>query len=134
MKEENMEIARHAFYVFELEESESLISLTWTERTADMTDADFKDALLQFANQVVNHRIRRCLIDVRNFGHTMSDTVDSWRIAEIIPRYRKAGVEKFAFVVPGGADAAAVTKPGEPFLTRFCGSLESARAWLLGTA
>jgi hypothetical protein len=40
-----MEVSRHPFYVFDLDEHASLMSFVWTEKSVAMTVDDYKDAI-----------------------------------------------------------------------------------------
>ena len=44
-----MEVSRHPFYVFDLDEHASLISFVWTEKSVAMTVDDYKDAIREYA-------------------------------------------------------------------------------------
>jgi hypothetical protein len=44
-----MEVSRHPFYVFDLDEHVSLMSFVWTEKSAAMTVDDYKDAIREYA-------------------------------------------------------------------------------------
>jgi hypothetical protein len=62
-----MEVSRPAFHTFDLDEEASLLSFDWTEKSAGMTDADYKQALREYASLVLKRRVRPALIDLREF-------------------------------------------------------------------
>jgi hypothetical protein len=130
-----MEIARHPFYTFKFEEALSLLSFVWTERTSEMTDRDYQEALRAYARVMIERHARRGLIDLRCFRRRVGDDLMSWRVKEIIPLYHQAGLEKFAYVLPAGVpappdDAPATAETGERFRTKRFASEEAAVFWL----
>ena len=129
-----MEIARHAFYVFDLDESASLISFVWTEASAAMTVHDYKDAIREYARLVLQHRARRSLVDLRKFRYRVED-VGSWWVDEIAPLYNQAGLERFAFVLPESEqvqpdEGPAQAEASQNFITKHFGSVQAAISWL----
>jgi hypothetical protein len=97
-----------------------------------MTDEDFKADLTRFAGHVEQRRARGILVDVRRFRHTMGPGVQEWRVRNISSRYDAAGVRRFAFLFPPGAQIPPPmnqSSEGESFLTRAFISQEEAVAW-----
>lgn len=130
-----MEVSRHTFYVFDFDEQKSLLSFLWTERTVAMTDDDYKEALGEYAHLMAKLRARRGLIDLRKFRHRVGEGLMAWRASEIVPLYHRAGLEKFAYVLPAGVqappdDTPAKAEAGEKFLTKRFGSEQAAISWL----
>jgi hypothetical protein len=125
-----MEISQSPFYVFDFDEHASLISFVWTEKSAAMTVDDY-------ARLVLEHRVRRGLVDLRKFRYRVEeqDAGVSWWADEIVPLYNQAGLERFAFVLPEGEqapsdEAPATTEEGEKFLTKQFAAKQAAIAWL----
>ena len=134
-----MEVSRHTFYVFDLDEHASLISFVWTEKSVAMTVEEYKDAIREYARLVLKHRARRGLIDLRQFRYRLEDpdAVGSWWADEIVPFYNRGGLEKLAFVRAEGEEAPSDETPteaqaGEKFVTRQFGSEQAAISWLTG--
>lgn len=127
-----MEIHRNDFLVMSHEPESKLILLRWLERTAEMTDENFKDALDRFAGFAEQYGAKSLMVDVAKFRHSPSAEVGKWRDATIIPRYNKAGIRKFAFVTgkQGAPPPPGPPRAGEAFVTRFFGSETEARRWL----
>jgi hypothetical protein len=124
--------------VFDISEPASLLSFIWTEKTAAMSEDDYKQALRLYANLAVKHRVRRGLIDLRKFRFPVAEALMSWRAREIVPLYHQAGLEKFAYVLPDTAaqpeERPARAEPGEQFLTKRFRSEIAAMAWLTAAA
>ena len=132
-----MEVFKHAFYAFDLDEQASLLSFNWTEKSADMTDDDYKQALREYARLVVKLRARRALIDLQKFRYHLGDTdgLGAWWANEIVPLYNHAGLVKFAFVLPEGEQASpnetpAKAEEGQKFLTKHFVTKQAAISWL----
>src|SRR5262249_38677981 len=132
-----MEVSRHAFYAFDLDEQASLLSFNWTEKSAGMTDDDYKQALREYARLVLKHQARRALIDLRRFRYRLgdSDALGSWWANEIVPLYNQAGLEKFAFGLPEGEQApsdetSSNAEEGSTFLAKQSGTKQAAISWL----
>jgi len=132
-----MEVSRHAFYAFDLDEQASLLSFNWTEKSTGMTDDDYKQALREYAHLIVKHRARLALIDLRKFRYRLRDAdgLRSWWANEIVPLYNQAGLEKFALVLPEGEQAPpdetpAKAEDGEKFPTKQFDTKQAAISWL----
>jgi hypothetical protein len=137
----NMEVSRRQFYVFDLDEQDSLMSFVWTEKSAAMTVDDYKDAISDYARLVLEHRARRALVDLRKFRYRVEDAevLGSWWADQIVPLYKQAGLEKFAFVLPEGEqpppdETPARVEAGETFITRHFASQQAAMSWLTADA
>ena len=132
-----MEIFRHTFCAFDLDEQASLFSFNWTEKSAGMTDEDYKQALREYAGLILKHRARRGLVDLRKFRYHLADAdgLASWWANEIVPLYNQAGLERFAFVLPEGEqappdEAPAEAQEGQQFLTKQFATRQAAISWL----
>ncbi len=86
--------APNDLWTISYDEAVSSAKTDWTEKTAHMTDADFKDALSQFANHVEEHSARCLLVDVQRFKPVLSEEIGQWRDSAIIPRYNAVGIQK----------------------------------------
>lgn len=77
---------------------ERLVELTWLPETRGMTDRDFKDGILAFAECALQHSARRLIIDMREFGYRPSSEAQVVRVEVVVPKYVKAGVKKIAWI------------------------------------
>jgi hypothetical protein len=128
-----MELYKDDYSIIAHDADTGILTLTWTARTANMTDEDFKRTNMEFAEQSVKQNSPRLLVDVREFGHTFGAALGEWRLKNIIPKYHQAGVEKFAFVhgsdFPEPPDGK--KEEGENFVSRHFASEAGAKAWLM---
>ena len=129
-----MKIHEDPLFTFELESEPGILRFLWTEKTAHMTDEDFKRALSLYAHYAAKHRTSSLLVDVRNFHHKLGPEIGKWRSEVLVPRYEAAGVKKFAYVVGGDApmppNNSSMAAKKEAFETRYFRSPEEAEAWL----
>jgi hypothetical protein len=107
------------------------IELNWKSTTSSMTGDDFKAALERLATHIREQAATGTLIDLRTFGFTSTPELDQWRREQIIPAYNAAGLKRFAYLLPPGADY----RPGgsgdtDAFSTDYFDDSEQARAWL----
>ena len=117
------------------DESTQIIGIDWKEATSSMTDEEFKAELTSFAGQVEQKKARGILVDVSRFRHKPGADVQPWRVKNISNRYSAAGVGRFAFLFPEGAQIPPMmnqSSPGENFLTQSFTSRKQALAWLCG--
>ncbi len=128
-----MNLARNDYWTMDLDDSGTTVDLTWTAATAGMTADDFKEALATFAGLAEERDTPGLLVDVRQFGFQMTPDLGEWRVTDIVPRYNAAGVKRFAYVFPTGAETPPESQyPGEDFQTGYFTSTGDARAWLAG--
>lgn len=115
------------------DESTRIAAIDWKEATSSMTDDEFKAELTLFAGQVEQKKARGILVDVSRFRHKPGPEVQPWRVKNISNRYSTAGVGRFAFLFPEGAQIPPMMNQsslGENFLTRAFTDRTEAAAWL----
>ncbi|MGH3037266.1 MAG: hypothetical protein ACRDMU_08805 [Gaiellaceae bacterium] len=97
------ELDRDEYGVIRHDREQGILELEWLESSATMTDDDFKRSMQRYAGLAAEHSTPYLLVDVTKFRHSMGEGVAAWRDAHIIPAYNRAGVKKFAFLLPAGA-------------------------------
>jgi hypothetical protein len=115
------------------DEKSRTIAIDWKEATSTMTSEEFKADLTLFATHVESKKAAGILVDVSKFRHKMEPEVQPWRVKNISPRYSAAGVKRFAFLFPAGAQIPPMmnqSSPEEKFLTRAFDDVQRAEAWL----
>lgn len=119
----------NSLYAFELEGP--TLAFRWTPATAQMSEEDFKDALMNYAGFALEHRPTGLLIDTRRF-HFPHDTPGAWRDAHVLPRYLRAGASRMAYVLPEGAGPSLPPpRATGDFREAFFVDEGAARRWLL---
>ena len=112
-----------------------IIGIDWKEATSSMTDEEFKAELTLFAGHVEQKKARGILVEVSRFRHRPGPDVQPWRVKNISNRYSAAGVRRFAFLFPEGAQIPPMmnqSSPDEKFLTRALTDRTKAVVWLGG--
>ena len=110
-------------------EDSNTLELIWLSGTSDMTDHDFKIVNEKFANAAVEKKAANLYVNLRDFKHTFSDSLASWREEVILPKYHEAGVTKFAFLHHPEFEAPPSRNHKENFETKHFGSDEDAKKW-----
>ena len=115
--------------------SEGVLEIRWVDATAGMTTNDFNQWLTQFATDIARLGRKLALVDAVQFRMAPDKMDGAWRDASIIPRYNKAGVRRFAFVMP--PQMPLIGTPPAPegpagFPTGYCGTRADALTWLAG--
>ena len=117
------------------DEGTRIIGIDWKEATSSMTDEEFKAELTLFAGHVEQKKARGILVDVSRFRHRPGPDVQPWRVKNISNRYSAAGVRRFAFLFPEGAQIPPMmnqSSPGENFLTQAFTNRQQGVEWLGG--
>jgi hypothetical protein len=109
--------------------TERLVELTWLPGTKGMTDQDFKEDLIVFAEAALQHRASRLIIDMRQFMGRPSEEVGAWRDDVIVPKYEKAGVKKIAWIWPGVSSDE--TGTGAAYQQRYFEGRDEAVNWCM---
>jgi hypothetical protein len=119
------------------DENPRIIGIEWKEATSTMTSEEFKTELTIFAGHVEEKKAPGILVDVSSFRHKMEPEVQQWRVKNISTRYTTAGVQRFAFLFPSGAQIPPMmnqSSPEETFLTRAFNDIQQAEDWLTGVS
>lgn len=123
------------FFKIFWDQSSGIISIDWKEATSAMTDEEFKAELTLLAGQVEQKKALGILVDVSGFRHKPGPDIQPWRVKNISNRYYAAGVRRFAFLFPDGAQVPPMmnhSSPGENFLTQAFTNRQQAVMWLGG--
>lgn len=93
-----MKIYESTYYSFELNEKHIIVR--WKDSTEQMSYQDFKDALMNFAGYVIEHKMLNVIIFAENFKFRNPPEEAEWRKNEYAPRVAKIGQVKQALVMP----------------------------------
>ena len=116
------------------------IELRWLEEANVMSEEQFRAAIERLAGLLERDRPPHVLVDMSSLEFRPADDFDQWRQTHIIPRYNKAGVSKFAFILPKGV--AHTVESGTPpavegsaqFQTGYFSSRDGVMSWFAGSA
>jgi hypothetical protein len=123
-----MTIYESTFYSFEL--SEKYLIVRWKDNTDQMNYQDFKDALMNFAGYVIEHKILNLLIFAENFKFRQPEEEPEWREKEYYPRIKKVGDVKQALVMPEEVLQYVEDEIDSVVPVRYFSNESEARAWL----
>ena len=90
------------FGVISYDDARKILELRWFAATESMTDDDYMGWLERFAVSAEQHHVQFIVIDTLAFKHHPGAHTGPWRDEHIIPRYNRAGVKKFAFLLSPG--------------------------------
>lgn len=128
-----MKIYESTFYQFELEDN--CLIVRWKDNTGQMTYQDFKDALMNFAGYVIEHKMLNVLIFAENFKFRQPEEEPTWRNEEYAPRVTKVGKVRQALVMPEEFLQYVTDEVGatDKVHSRYFANESEARAWLDGS-
>ncbi|MBL7992213.1 MAG: hypothetical protein JNN25_12325 [Candidatus Kapabacteria bacterium] len=115
-----------------------ILEIHWTPQTERMTNEEFKEALLIFAELSEKMYTRGIFVNVLQNRHVLTPDLQAWHDANIVPRYAKAGIVKMAFLAPpssltrSSSEAAFEEKRAKELLqVLFFEEEEAAKSWLV---
>jgi hypothetical protein len=121
------------FGVMLYDDAKKILELRWFADTESMTEDDYMGWLERYAAATEKHHIPFVLIDTRAFRHHPGEHTGPWREKHIIPQYNRAGVKKFAFLLPEGAAPKTEPMPegSAQFPTGYFDSREQINRWFM---
>ncbi|OJJ20416.1 hypothetical protein BKI52_18330 [marine bacterium AO1-C] len=72
----------------------------WKEQSQELTEAQFKDILIQLQSAIFSHPATTLLLDVRLFKFVIEPEVQEWVSAYVMVNYTKNGITKIASILP----------------------------------
>jgi hypothetical protein len=121
------------FGVMLYDDTSNILELQWYPATEFMTDDDYMGWLERFAVSAEQHHVQFVVIDTLAFKHHPGAHTGPWRDEHIIPRYNRAGVKKFAFLLsPRTAPKTEPASEGQAqFPTGYFDSREQIDQWFI---
>jgi hypothetical protein len=92
-----MKLYESTYYTFSLD-GDTIIN-RWSANTAKMSYQDFKDALMNLAGYINEHKSKKILIDTSNFQFALPDENIAFRNEEFYPRITKVGTNRQALIL-----------------------------------
>ena len=119
------------FGVMIYDDARNILELRWFAETESMTDDDYMRWLERYAAAAEQYHVPFTLIDTRAFQHHPGAHMGPWREEHIIPQYNRAGVKKFAFLLPAGTVPKTEPMPegAAKFPTGYFDSREQIERW-----
>ena len=121
------------FGVMLYDDTRNILELRWLAETESMNDNDYMRWLARYAAPVEQYHVPFTLIDTRAFHHHPGAHTGPWREEHIIPQYNRAGVKKFAFLLPEGSAPKTEPMPegSAQFPTGYFDSREQIDRWFM---
>ena len=119
------------FGVMSYDDDRGVLELRWFAETESMNDDDYMGWLERFGVSAEQHHVQFIVIDTLAFKHHPGAHTGPWREEHIIPQYNRAGVKKFAFLLPAGTAPEAEPMPEGAawFPTRYFDTRELIDRW-----
>lgn len=122
----------------QLHEAEKMLEMQTLPSSNFMSDDDFKDIMLRYAELMEQHRCQRLLLDTSQSAFTTSPELQRWTAENIAERTLRAGLRRTATVLPKDIFAAVsleqlmdekeIAQSG--MAIRYFGDRDEAIAWL----
>ena len=93
-------VLENEFVMMYLDESKKLINDVWNEKTADLTDKQFRDILSEWLNLVIANDVELSLIDARKMRFMVDPELQAWVAAEINAPAQQHSLKKAATLLP----------------------------------
>lgn len=77
----------------------SLLTITWTTQTMNMTEDDFKQVLLEILAFIKKNKVEWYLADTQEFKFSIIPEVQDWTNTHFLPQIFELGVKKMAIIV-----------------------------------
>jgi hypothetical protein len=133
-----MEIYRDKYRIIDFEETTQILRVVWFESSEEMTEEEYIRFSHETPSYVEKYNANKVIMNTENFKFVVVPEIQNNLNKEVIPRYLKAGVSRFAFILPSEIfaqvsiqqaidDSSSAVKQG----IRYFGDEQTAYAWLL---
>ena len=127
-----MELERTTWWVISADVPRGVIRLTWLSANAPVPDRDFMAALERLGDLAAERASTELLEDLRALGRQLSPDLGRWIDEELVPRYQRQCIAKWAFVTGSEPSANQSIVNGTP-ARRFFATEAAAKTWLART-
>lgn len=76
------------------------LEFTWNELTAEMTEDEFKEIMLEYASFVEKYHPKRLLLDALENKFLLTPAIQEWTDKNIFKRTYDAGLRRNAYIYP----------------------------------
>lgn len=132
-----MKIYESSFLVLEFFEPYAMLHFTWSPRTDQMTDIEFKEEFLKYQSVVIQYKIKKILVDAVHQKYIIAPSMQDWINTEIFPSLLASGLRKVAILIADDLisqvsnEQAMEEDTGLKFDTKFFENKDFAMNWLL---
>ena len=125
------------FFLLKYDEELSIFENLWSESNL-LTEDDYKNELLNYANLAVKHKPRNYLVNSPDFAFTATPELQLWTVENVFPKTMHAEAKKMAIIVASDIFAQVsieqtVEEGAEltnQVITRYFDDYQAAMAWL----
>ncbi len=133
-----MQLYISKFVEISLSDSNLIIINDWFDTTMEMTDEQYQNEMLKFAELAVLHNPKYHLIKSINFLYAISLEMQDWTNNTIFPQLQEAGIKKIAFLVSAeliaqlSIEQTLEESNASAFEVKYFDVEDDAKNWLLG--
>ena len=106
---------------------DGVLFLKWKSSTRNLTNDLFKKEAKKFVNVVKDSKSNRIIVDMRDFGYSLTEDDIAWRKDNVIKAYNQMRVKRFAFI-----ELTPKVKQDDPkntFVTKSFSDKQTAKEW-----
>lgn len=128
---------KNIFGEHQLDLENKLLTQIWKNESLEMTEADFKEIMIEYRDLILEHKPNKILIDSLHMNYTLVPEMQNWINTEVGSKVLEYN-EKIAFVMPSDffeqvsiqQSMDDVKKIGK-HSTEYFDNIEEAKSWVL---
>lgn len=131
-------VLENEFVIMYLDEDKKLLNDVWNEKTADLTDDQFREIITEWLNLVISNDVELSLIDARNMQFMVDPELQSWVATEINAPAQQHSLKRAATLLPTSIfeqvslqQTMDEMKDTNSFEAKIFAEEDEARTWLL---
>lgn len=131
-----MQIHNSKYWTINFDETSKIINPEWNEKTAEMTDSEYKAEMEKYTELVEEYKPQKALIDCLQLYYVIPPKVQEWTNTTLFPRILGAGVNKVAILFPEdiitqlSLEQVMEEVLGQKFVTNYFSDKDKAKEWL----
>ncbi len=132
-----MKLYNSNFVEISLSDNNLVITNEWFKTTDKMTDEQYKNDMLKFAELAILHKPKYHLIKSVDFSYIITINMQDWTNNNIFPQLIEAGIKKIAFLVSAeivsqlSIEQTLEEKNASAFAIKYFDVETDAKKWLL---
>lgn len=93
-------ILKNQYVVMYIDKNREFINDVWNEASGKMTTDEFKGILLQWKDLVIEHQLKKALIDTRKMAFMIEPSLQNWIAENINKPVKEKGFKRIATLLP----------------------------------
>ncbi|TAF32301.1 MAG: hypothetical protein EAZ57_09375 [Cytophagales bacterium] len=133
-----MRVYENKYWTVDYFADKGLIVLTWLQESYRMTDNEYKDCFLAYAEITEKFKPTRNISDVRDMKFLITPELQEWTNEVVFSRFWAVGLRKVAFVTSKvmlaqmSVEQTMEEETGSSFEFQYFDTIENAEKWVLG--